>query len=207
VSGRRPLPRVHAITDGAVLALPDLGIRAAALAAAGPALALHARDRAAPVGSLVAAAARFLTLARPAEAAVFVNARPDVAAAVGAHGVQLGVGDISAADARVLLAHGWIGRSVHDAHEARAARDDGADFLVVGPVYETPTHPGRPGVGLALVRTCASLGLPVVAIGGITAERVPEILRAGAYGVGAIRGLWLDRDPAHAALEYLEAIG
>jgi len=206
VSGRRPLARVHAVTDASVLALPDLGVRAAAIAAAGSAAALHARDRAAPVRILAAAAARFVALARPAEASVFVNARPDVAAAVGAQGIQLGASDLAPADARRLLAHGWIGRSVHGADEARAARDEGADFLVVGPVYETTTHPGRPGAGAALVEACADLGLPVIAIGGITAERVAEVRAAGAYGVAAIRGLWLGPDPARAALAYLQAL-
>jgi thiamine-phosphate diphosphorylase len=207
VRGRRPLPRVHAVTDHAVLGLPDLAVRAAAIAAGGSGVALHARDRGAPVGLLAAAAVRFLALARPAEAAVFVNARPDVAAAVGAHGVQLGAADVSPADARRLLPHAWIGRSVHGADEARTARDEGADFLVVGPVYETATHAGRPGLGPALVGICADFGLPVVAIGGITPERVLEIRAAGAYGVAAIRGLWLDRDPARAARDYLEALG
>ncbi len=206
MSGRRPLPRVHAITDGAVLALPDLAVRAAALAAAGSGVALHARDRDAPVGVLAAAAARFVALARPAEASVFVNARPDVAAAVGAHGVQLGAADPVPSDARRLLPHGWIGRSVHGVEEARAARDEGADFLLVGPVYATASHPGRSGGGPQLVRACAELGLPVIAIGGMTAASVAEVRAAGAYGVAAIRGLWLAPDPAGAALEYVAAI-
>lgn len=206
MSGRRPLPRVHAVTDRAVLELPDLAVRAAAIAAAGSAVALHARDRAAPVRMVVAAAARFIALARPSEASVFVNARPDVAAAVGAHGVQLGASDLAPADARRLLAHGWIGRSVHAADEARVARDEGADFLVVGPVYETATHPGRPGAGAGLVQSCTRLGLPVIAIGGITAERVAEVRDAGAYGVAAIRGLWLSADPARAAVNYLQSL-
>ncbi|MGH7519240.1 MAG: thiamine phosphate synthase [Gemmatimonadales bacterium] len=206
MSGRRPLPRVHAITDGAVLALPDLAVRAAALAAAGSGIALHVRDRGAPVGALAAVAGRFVALARPAEASVFVNARADVAAAAGAHGVQLGAADLAPADARRLLPHGWIGRSVHGVEEARAAREEGAEFLLVGPVYETASHPGRPGGGPALVRACAGVGLPVIAVGGITATRVEEMREAGAYGVAAIRGLWLAPDPAGAALEYLAAI-
>jgi thiamine monophosphate synthase len=70
----RPLPRLHAVTDAAVLALDDLGVRAAAIAAAGPAVALHARDRTAGGAALAAATRRFLALARPPEAAVFVNA-------------------------------------------------------------------------------------------------------------------------------------
>ncbi|HEU5169822.1 MAG TPA: thiamine phosphate synthase [Gemmatimonadales bacterium] len=203
---RRPLPRLHAVTDAGVLARPDLGVRAAAIAAAGSAVALHARDRGATGGALAAVAARFVALARPAEAGVFVNARPDVAAAVGAQGVQLGRDDLAPGDARRVLPHGWVGRSVHGAEEARAARDEGADFLLVGPVYPTASHPGRLPGGLALVATCAELGLPVVGIGGITAERVAEVREAGAYGVAAIRALWDAADPAGAAIELLEAL-
>jgi thiamine-phosphate pyrophosphorylase len=189
-----------------VLALPDVAVRAAALAAAGSGVALHARDRDGPVGALAAAAARFVALARPAEASVFVNARADVAAAVGAHGVQLGAGDLIPREARRLLPHGWIGRSVHGVEEAHAARDEGADFLLVGPIYETPSHPGRSGSGPQLVRACAELGVPVIAIGGMTAASVAEVRAAGAYGVAAIRGLWLSADPARAASEYLAAM-
>ena len=202
----RPLPRLHAITDAAVLARADLGVRAAALAAAGPALALHARDRSATTRALAAVAARFVAHARPAEAAVIVSGRPDVAAAVGAQGVQLGAGDLAPADARRVFPHGWIGRSVHTPEEAAEARAEGADFLIAGPVYPTPTHPDRPGAGLELIRRCAALGLPLIAIGGVTADRAAELVAAGAYGVAAIRALWEAEDPATAAMEMLDAI-
>lgn len=203
----RPLPRVHAITDAAVLARADLGVRAAALAAAGPALALHARDRRASGRTLAAVAARFVALARPPEAAVIVSGHPDIAAAVGAQGVQLAASDLAPADARRVFPRGWIGRSVHTADEAAAAKAEGADFLLAGPVYATPTHPDRPGAGPGLIRDCARLGLPIIAIGGVTADRVPELVAAGAYGVAAIRALWEAADTAGAALEMLEAVG
>jgi thiamine-phosphate diphosphorylase len=203
----RPLPRVHAITDASVLARGDLGVRAAALAAAGPPVALHARDRTASARALSAVAARFVALARPAEAAVIVSGHPDIAAAVGAHGVQLAAGDLAPSDARRVLRRGWIGRSVHSAEEAGAAKVEGADFVLAGPIYPTPTHPSRPGAGPALVRACAAHGLPVIAIGGVTRERVPELIEAGAYGVAAIRALWDGRDVAQAAMEFLELLG
>lgn len=199
----RPLPRVHAFTDSALLAAPEFGIRAAAIAAGGPAVALHARARDGSGALLANGALRLVALARPPEAAVFVSGRPDVAAAVAAHGVQLGAGDVTPTDARRVLTHGWIGRSVHTREEAAAAVDEGADFLVVGNVYETPSHPGRPAGGLSLVRESAGLGLPVIAIGGITPERAGEVRAAGAYGVAAIRALWHAPDPAAATLALL----
>lgn len=199
----RPLPRVHAFTDHTILSAPDFGIRAAAIAAAGAAVALHARDRGGPGGQLAASALRMVALARPPEAAVLVSGRPDIAAATGAHGVQLGAADLTPADARRVLLHGWIGRSVHSLEEARAAVEEGADFLMVGSIYHTPSHPGRGAAGTALLREASSLGRPVIAIGGVTPERVPELKAAGAYGVGAIRALWQADDPAAATLSML----
>ncbi len=200
----RPLPRLHAFTDASLLSDPQLGIRAAAIAAAGPAVALHVRARGAKAALLAAAAGRLLALARPPEAAVLVSERSDVAAAVGAHGVQLARRDLTPTDARRVLPHGWIGCSVHNRSEAEEAVREGADFLVVGNVYDTATHPGRPATGLELVRQATVLGVPVIAIGGMTPERVSAVRAAGAYGVAAIRALWHAPDPASATLAMLE---
>jgi thiamine-phosphate pyrophosphorylase len=144
-----------------------------------------------------------MALARPPEAAVFVNGRPDIAAAVGAHGVQLGTEDLSPADARRLLPRAWVGRSVHSMEEASTAVAEGADFLVAGNIFETESHPDRPAVGLDLISRAARLGRPVIAIGGITPDRVHEVEAAGAYGVAAIRALWMAPDPAAATLAML----
>ncbi len=195
----RPLPRLHAVTDGRVLADPDLGRTAAAIAALGPATALHLRDRDATMQHLAEIGRRFVALARPPEAAVIVNGRADLARALGAQGVQLSAPDLSVADARQVLGKGWIGRSVHSLDEARAAVKEGADFLLAGNIYETPSHPGRPAAGVGFIPACAALGRPVIAIGGITAERSAECHDAGAWGVAAIRSLWDTDDPYAAA--------
>ena len=200
----RPLPRLHAVTDASVLDAPDFAIRAAAIAAAGPAVALHARDRSGGGARLSQVTLRLLALARPPEAAVFVNARPDIAAATGAQGVQLSSGDLSPRDARVVFQAGWIGRSVHSPEEAAQAVEEGADFLMVGSVYPSGSHPGRPGAGLALVRQTVGLGRPVIAIGGIDAARAAKVAEAGAYGAASIGALWRAPDSAAAALALLE---
>jgi thiamine-phosphate pyrophosphorylase len=199
----RPLPRLHAVTDASVIAAADFPVRAAAIAAAGSPVALHARDRTAGGATLARVARRLLALARPPEAAVVVNGRPDIAGAVGAQGVQLGSGDLRPAEARACFPHGWIGCSVHSPAEAEEAARDGADFLLVGNVYGTSSHPGRPGKGLGFVRDAARLGLPVIAIGGMDARRAGEVREAGAYGVAAIAALWWASDPAAAALALL----
>lgn len=199
----KPLPRLHAISDADVLDLQDLGVRAAAIAAAGPAVALHARDHNAGGARLSQVTARFLALARPPEASVLVNGHPEIARALGAHGVQLRSVDVPPAAARRVMPHGWIGSSVHSAEAAEAAAKEGADFLMVGPIFSTATHPGSQPAGVQLIRDCAGLGLPVIAIGGMTAERSREARDAGAYGVAAISGLWRSPDPAAAALAML----
>ena len=199
----RPLPRLHAFTDEVVLAAGDFGVRAAAIAAGGVAVALHARHRGGTGAQLAVTARRLVSLARPPEAAVFVSARPDIAAALGANGVQLGTADLLPADARRVLPRGWIGRSVHSEEEAGEAVAEGADFLVVGSIYPTASHPQREPAGPGLVSRTAKLGVPVIAIGGVTPERVSELKEAGAYGVAAIRSLWHAADPAAATIAML----
>jgi len=164
---------------------------------------LHVRDRAATTARVTAVALRVLALARPPEAAVFVSGRSDIAAAIGAHGVQLGGGDLTPADARAIMHHGWIGSSVHSAAEANTAAAGGADFLIVGNIYDTPSHPDRRARGLGLITDAARVGLPVIAVGGVTVERAGEVKAAGAYGVAAIHALWWAPDPAAATLAML----
>jgi thiamine-phosphate pyrophosphorylase len=195
----RPLPRLHAITDARVLADPDLGQKAASIAALGSGVALHLRDRSGSTRDLAEFGRRFVALSRPPEAAVIVNGRPDLARALGAQGVQLGVHDLPVSAARQVLGRGWIGRSVHSTEEARGAVDEGADFLLLGAIFATPSHPDRAPLGVQALEACAALGRPVVAIGGITAGNVAACREAGAWGVAAIRALWDAPDPLAAA--------
>lgn len=200
----RPLPRLHAITDSSILALEDFPVRAAAIASAGPAVALHARDRQATAPAHTAVTRRLIALASPPEAAVIVNARPDIAVVLGAQGVQLGVDDLAPADVRAIAGTwmGWIGRSVHSLSEAAEAKASGADYLIVGSIYPTPSHPGA-GAGPELIREVATLGLPVIAIGGITPARAAEVRDAGAYGVAVISAVWRAPDSAAATMALL----
>jgi thiamine-phosphate pyrophosphorylase len=199
-----PLPRLHAITDERVARRPDLGAVATALAAAaGAGLALHARGRGLTGLEHYEVAIR-LSAYPPTR--LFVNDRLDVALATGAAGVQLAGGGLLPEDARHLDPEWWIGESVHNLAEAEAARAEGADYLLVGPVFPTPTHPGRPPYGTAALGAIVRLGLPVVAIGGITPERVREVKTAGAYGVAAIRALWDAARPAAAARSMLQEL-
>jgi thiamine-phosphate pyrophosphorylase len=119
-----------------------------------------------------------------------VNDRIDVALAARASGVHLPGRAVSSAAVRAIVPDGFlVGRSVHSAGEAiEAARHGGCDYLVFGSVFASASKPaGHAVAGLdALARVCRSVPLPVLAIGGITTARVPDIVRAGAAGLAAI---------------------
>ncbi|MGH7645438.1 MAG: thiamine phosphate synthase [Gemmatimonadales bacterium] len=198
-----PLPRLHAITDERVARRSDVVAVAGALAGAGGvAVALHARGAQMSGREHFTLASQFSRLA----AQVFVNDRLDVALAVHAGGVQLGRGSLPPAEARRLNAGWWIGRSVHSIDEARAAKAQGADYLLAGPVYATATHAAATPLGVEWLAEIAGVGLPVIAIGGVTPARVRDLRKAGAHGVAAIRALWDATDPARAAQEMLMAM-
>jgi thiamine-phosphate pyrophosphorylase len=194
---RPPLPRLHAITDERIARRADLADLALALATAGGAdFAFHARGRGLSGLEHYELALR-LGISAPQR--LFVNDRLDIALATSAAGVQLGRESLAVADARRLNAEWWIGRSVHDLAEAEAACAAGADYLLLGPVFPTATHPTRPPLGCRTLAAAVRLGRPVVAIGGVTPQRVGEVRDAGAWGVAAIRALWDADQPAEAA--------
>jgi thiamine-phosphate pyrophosphorylase len=191
---KAPLPRLHAVTDERIARRPDLERVAAELAGAGGAhLAFHAR------GHQLSGLEHFelaLRLAVYPSSRLFVNDRLDIALAVGVAGVHLGQSSLPVEAARRLDPTWWIGKSVHDLDEARAAQAEGADYLFLGPIFPTATHADRAPVGFGVLRDVVRLGLPVMAIGGVTVERVREIREAGAYGIAAIRAVWDAPEPA-----------
>jgi len=202
------LPRLHAVTDDRVIAggEADLVARATAMArVAGPALAVHVRSRALG-GRFHALAARLGEAVRPYGSWLVVNGRADVAQAVRAEAVVSGRGGLVPADVRRVARHAALGRSVHDAREAEAATAEAADFLVAGAVWASASHPDAVPAGTALLRAAAAHGRPVVAIGGLTPERAPDALAAGAHGVAAIRALWDAADVAAATAAFLDAL-
>jgi thiamine-phosphate diphosphorylase len=194
---RPPLPRLHAVTDERMARRPDLAALAEALAvAAGPDLAFHARGRELSGLEHFDLATR-LSAFPPSR--LFVNDRLDVALACGASGVQLGAASLDPEDARRMNTRWWIGKSVHTLAEAEAAQTGGADYLLVGPVFPTATHPGRDPVEPAALSAIVALGLPVIGIGGITPGRAASLKAAGVHGVAAIRAFWDTIDGPDAA--------
>ncbi len=119
---------------------------------------------------------------------VLISSRCDVALACGAAGVNLPERDIGIELARGLIRRGLIGRSVHSVEVAERAQDEGADFVIFGPVWESTTHPEGKAAGVDLLsRVAHALRIPVLAIGGVTQKRVAECIAAGAAGYAAIR--------------------
>jgi thiamine-phosphate pyrophosphorylase len=209
VPRRSPLPRLHVVTDDAVVSRPDLlAVAATVLRAGGGALALHLRAPRAGGRAMHDLAAALVPVAREAGALLIVNDRADVAASVDADGVQLPSRGIAAGDVRAIVgADRWIGSSVATGEQADAAVRGGADFLVAGSVFPTATHPGGEPIGIARLAMIARGPSPVVAIGGITVDCVEDVRRAGAYGIAVIRAVWDADDPAVAVAGLLAALG
>ncbi len=131
-----------------------------------------------------------------------VNDRADIARAAGADVLHLGQRDLPLAVARDIVGPGpLIGRSTHDRSQVADAAAGPADYFCAGPCWPTPTKPGRPAPGLALLRAAAALAgdKPWFAIGGIDAQRLPQVLAAGARRVVVVRAITAAEDPQAAA--------
>ncbi len=142
-------------------------------------------------------------LARRHGVPFIVNDDVELALAAGAHGAHLGSDDGDLAAARARLGGRLLGASCHDSLElARAAVRAGADYVAFGSVYPSPTKPGAVRAPLALFGEARAFGVPLAAIGGITLERAPEVLRAGADLLAVISDLFDATDIAARAREY-----
>ncbi len=156
--------------------------------------------------AVLAAGRRFTRACAEHAALLIVNDRPDLAAAIDADGVHLGQDDIPVSEARALLGNErLIGLSTHTPEQIEQAA--GVDYIGVGPVHETPTKPGRPAVGLELVRyATAHARLPFFAIGGISTANVDVVREAGAGRIAVVRALTAASDPEAVGRELSDAI-
>ncbi|MBV9319745.1 MAG: thiamine phosphate synthase [Mycobacterium sp.] len=147
--------------------------------------------------------------ARRHNALIAVNDRADIARTANADVLHLGQRDLPLAAAREIAGPGiLIGRSTHDRDQVAGALADDVDYFCVGPCWTTPTKPGRPAAGLGLLRVAAELAgtKPWFAIGGIDAERLPEVLAAGARRVVVVRAITAADDPRAAAERFSSAL-
>ena len=198
---RLELPCLCLVADSSVVAPENMSHRIA-LAVAGGVGLVQLRAKELPGGRLLSLA-KELKQTIGEQALLLVNERVDVAVAVGADGVQLGEEALPPGAARGLLPEGaLIGRSVHSVPGAANAQAAGADFLLVGTMFATGSHPDALPAGPDLLRHVSnSCHIPLIGIGGITRNNLAEVMAAGASGVAVIRSILSAPDPEKAAVE------
>jgi len=188
-------------------------IRAAGSALPAGALAVQLRDRARPRSSLRLFAERLRLVTRAVGARLIVNGDARLARDVGADGVHLGRGGGSVVEARTVLGHGWISTAAHSDDDVRRASEEGADAVLVSPVF--PTRPpsmyraSKVARGLDAIRSARAIARPalaVYALGGVTSDNASACARAGAHGVAVLRGLLASSDPRRTALAIDDAM-
>ena len=144
------------------------------------------------------------------DATCVVNDRADLARAGITDGVHVGLDDLPVPDVRRLLPRPFVvGATARNADQARRAEREGADYLGVGPVWITTTKTGLPDpLGLeGLAAVVGAVGIPVLAIGGITPARVADVLAAGAHGVAVVGAVFGEDDVAAATRRFVDALG
>ena len=203
------VPILHAVTNDAVVRRGDFVASAiGVMRAGGSRVAIHLRSSVLTGRELFHLTELLVAQQAATGAWVVVNGRPDIAAAAGARAAQLTSRSIAVGDARIAAPAIAVGASVHGLAEALVAARDGADWVVAGHVFDTPSHHDAPRRGLALLgEIAAQCSVPVIAIGGVLAEHMATLRAHGAHGAAAIRGVWRDRaeHAERAAVEYLSA--
>ena len=179
-------------------------------AARGGAGAVQLREKDLSARDLYALGARLQIALSPYGVPLLINDRLDVALALDAAGVHLAGHSLPTAVARrVLGPRKLLGVSTHSVEEARQAAEEGADFVVFGPVFTTPSKIAYgPPQGLQhLAAVVRQVRLPVIAIGGVDVTNLPQVLQTGAYGVAMIRAVLAAPDPYSATQQLRAALG
>lgn len=199
------IPRLHLIVGAKALVRPTLSQEIEEIGGLGTSVAVHLRARDLGGGALLEAARQ---LRAQENLVLLVNDRIDVALAADAHGAHLAQHSVDASTARALLGSDrLIGASVHGLQESQAPRVTDADFLIVGSMYPTLSHPGRVPEGVTILPDIAGgTTRPCIAIGGISPERVEVLCSRGAYGIAVRSGVWSQTNPAAAVRKYLESL-
>lgn len=140
-------------------------------------------------------------LTAPLGVPLILNDYPELLRDVPAEGAHVGQDDMSVADARAAAGRTVvIGKSTHSLAQARAAAEEGADYIGFGPLFATPTKPGRPAIGLEdIAAVHESLSIPIFCIGGIKQENLPQVCEAGTRRVVIVSG-WLQAEDIPSAV-------
>jgi thiamine-phosphate pyrophosphorylase len=204
--GRLRLPSLYFVSDRNLCGDKSLE-EVISQAIEGGANVVQLREKDLSAGQLFALSLRLREVTKN-KALLLINDRLDVAQSCGADGVQLPETGLPTSVARWLLGrHALIGRSVHSVEAAKQAEADGADTVVVGPVFKTTSKTDAKPVGTALIKEVAeAVALPVIAIGGIKPANAGEVIRAGAAGIAVISAICAADDPREAAKALSEAM-
>ena len=202
-SPRLRVPTLMLVTDRRLAGGVDALLDAVNEAVEGGVTAVQLREKDLPPEELLPLARRLRAVTRN-RAALVVNGPLEVALAVGADGIHLPDGaPMAERHSRPFL----IGRSVHSLAAAKAAWADCNSYLIAGPIFETASHPNAAPAGLELIESiAAAVAMPVLAIGGITGERVRDVVRAGAGGVAVISDIFSAQSPRKAAQRLKNAL-
>ena len=171
--------------------------------------AIQLRERDLSASELVTLAREVQALTVSRRSQLLINDRIDVALALEGVGVHLRSNSLPVSVARELLgAQRLLGISVHTVEEAVLAQSQGADYVVLGPIYETPSKQmfGPPLGVQTLEKACGLVRIPIIGIGGVTAERAREMRRAGAFGAAVITAILGADDIESATRELLDAV-
>jgi len=208
--GKLTVPCLALVTDRRLSQTRSLE-EAVVQAIEGGANLVQLREKDLPSNELLALAEKLRAVIR-GRALFLVNDSLDVAVACAADGVHLPEQGLPVAAARRLAGEGFIiGRSVHSVAEAVRAQHDGADYVQVGSIFASRSHPGQTPAGLGLLEAvAAAVSIPILAVGGITAANVGEAMRAGAGGaavISAILGAPSPREAARGLARAMAAVG
>jgi|KBSSwiStaDraftv2_1062776.scaffolds.fasta_scaffold130846_3 thiamine-phosphate pyrophosphorylase len=207
MANRLALPPLYVILDAALLPNDPVEFEKRLIQAG--ARLFQYRNKTAPARELLQATQALGVTARQEGGSFLVNDRPDIARLAWANGVHVGQDDLDVAAARAIVGlEAIVGISTHNMEQFKAAADTDADYIAVGPVFETRSkEKPDPVVGLALIREARRLtSKPIVAIGGITLDRAAEVIAAGADSVAVISDILAAKNPAARVKQYLEIL-
>ena len=206
---------MKSLTDARLYGILDLGyvaavdaIRVAEKLIEGGIDALQLRAKEASEEDIETLGGELIRITEPAGVPLIINDHPHLVPAIGAQGAHVGQDDFTVADARWRAGRALagevpppiIGRSTHSIAQAGAAAAEGADYIGFGPLFSTPTKPGRPAIGLAdICRVHELVSLPIFCIGGVNLDTLDEVIAAGARRVVIVSAMLRANDIAQYA--------
>ncbi len=200
--------KLYLVTNSDKFESEDLFLDAVASALKGGVDILQLREKNMPANKIIELGKKVKLLCAEYGATFIVNDRVDIAYVLDADGVHLGQDDMDIESARKILGNNAIiGISTHAPEQAQKAVNDGADYIGMGPVFTTPTKPGRQSVGLEYVKWVSeNIKIPAFAIGGIDLDNVQDVVNAGAKKIAVVRAIINSDNPEKAAQEFLKVL-